>query len=91
MNMTKRIWLAVCAAIVLAIGMCSCASVDEGADPVVVHAERTANYALDTFDAFLKFEYENRALINDPAVKGGWNSKEWPSVDRGSPGGDARV
>jgi hypothetical protein len=70
MNMTKRIWLAVCAAIVLAIGMCSCASVDEGADPVVVHAERTANYALDTFDAFLKFEYENRALINDPAVKG---------------------
>jgi hypothetical protein len=46
-----------------------CASIDDGADPVVVNAERTANYALDTFDAFLKFEHDNRALINDPAVK----------------------
>ena len=54
----------------LAIGITGCSTVDPGADPIVVHAERTANYALDTFDAFLKFEYDNRALINDPAVKG---------------------
>lgn len=31
-----------------------------GQDPVVVNAERTTAIALDTFDAFLKFEYEKK-------------------------------
>jgi hypothetical protein len=58
------------------------APVDEGSDAVVVHAERTAGFALDTFDTFLKWEYENRALINNPDVKSAAdnirkNGKQW--------------
>lgn len=45
------------------------AEIDPAADPVIVHAQRTRGYALATFNAFLKFEYENRAAINNPQVK----------------------
>jgi len=45
------------------------APIATNADPVVVHAQRTREYALATFDAFLRWEKENRALLNDPGVK----------------------
>lgn len=45
------------------------APIDPGADRVVVFAQRAQNQALDTFDEFLAFEQENRALLNDPKVK----------------------
>lgn len=46
----------------------------EGADKVVVHAERTQKEVLATVDEFLKFEKENRALINSKAV--------WDAADK---------
>lgn len=45
------------------------AAIAEGADPVVVHAERTQTYALETFDTFLAWERENRLLLHNPEVK----------------------
>lgn len=39
------------------------------ADPVVVHAERTAEYALATFDTFLLWEQQDRTLLNKSEVK----------------------
>lgn len=58
------------------------AAVAEGSDPIVVHAQRAQNYALDTFNEFLLFEKENRALLNDPAIKAAAdniraNYKQW--------------
>src|SRR5688572_9560710 len=40
-----------------------CSSILPGNDPVVVNAERTTAIALDTFDTFLKFEYENKESL----------------------------
>lgn len=44
------------------------APIAEGADKIVVHAERSQKEALATVDEFLRFEKENRALINNKAV-----------------------
>jgi hypothetical protein len=38
-------------------------------DPVIVSCERTLNIALDTFDSYLKFEYENRAMLKNVSVE----------------------
>ncbi len=46
-----------------ALSLTSCATVQPGADPVVVNAERTTALAVDTFDTFLQFEYTNRAGV----------------------------
>lgn len=46
------------------------APIASSADPIIVHAERTANYALDTFDQFLLWEHQNRALLNNAGIKG---------------------
>ncbi len=43
--------------------LAGCAGLDPGADPVVVRAEQSAQIATDTFDVFLKFEYENSDLL----------------------------
>lgn len=40
-----------------------CASVAPGSDPVVVNAERTVTVAADSFDTFLKSEYETRDAL----------------------------
>lgn len=58
------------------------APIAEGADPIVVHAERTQTYALETFDTFLAWERENRMLLHKPEVKAAAdnirvNYKEW--------------
>lgn len=45
------------------------AAIATNADPVVVYAQRSQNYALDTFNEFLLFEYNNRALLNDSGLK----------------------
>lgn len=37
-------------------------------DPVVINAERLAGIATDTVFSFLKYEEENRAIINNRAV-----------------------
>lgn len=42
--------------------------VDPGADKVIVNAERTINYAKETMNTFIQFEFENRALINNKEV-----------------------
>lgn len=55
--MTKLLSLPLC--FILA----GCATILPGNDPVVVNAERTANLASDTFDTFLKIEYDNRAAL----------------------------
>lgn len=41
----------------------ACTSILPNNDPVVVNAERVTAIALDTFDTFLKFEYENRERL----------------------------
>jgi hypothetical protein len=50
--------------------LAACAPLQPGADPIVVNAERTANLAADTFDVFLKLEYDNRAALQtlSPAI-----------------------
>jgi hypothetical protein len=40
-----------------------CASILPGHDPVVVNAERTVKISFDTFDTFLKLEYDNREQL----------------------------
>ncbi|MCX7915075.1 MAG: hypothetical protein N3A53_02065 [Verrucomicrobiae bacterium] len=48
----------------LVISMCGCKTVvAPGADPVVVRAEQTAEVALETFDAFLRWERANSAAL----------------------------
>lgn len=47
-----------------------CGTIDKGADPIVVNAERSTKIALVTFDAFLRYEYENKDLLAgiDPSI-----------------------
>lgn len=53
----------------LLVALTSCATVDKGADQIVVNAERTTAIAVDTFDGFLKFEYNYRdQLTGVPAI-----------------------
>lgn len=47
-------------AILLSMG---CATVQEGSDPVVVRVEQATKIAVDTIDAFLLSEYQNRAAF----------------------------
>jgi hypothetical protein len=56
-------------AVILAAMLASCVSTG-GGDPVVVNAEKTTQIALDSFDSFLKYEYENRAALESvsPAI-----------------------
>jgi hypothetical protein len=57
-------------AMALAISVTGCATLNPGADPVVVRAEQSIKVAFDTFDTFLKMEKSNQARIRDkvPAV-----------------------
>jgi len=66
-----------------------CATVDPNADPIVVNAERLTGIALDTFDTFLKIEYENRDRllainkeIHEAAEFFRHNAVEWLSTAR---------
>lgn len=43
------------------LGMIGCAAIAPGNDALVVNAERTTQIAVDTIDAFLLLEYQNRA------------------------------
>lgn len=47
-----------------------CAGVKEGSDPLVVRAEQASEIAFETFDTFLKFEFENKELLlkTDPKI-----------------------
>jgi len=58
------------APLTLLLVLAACAQLQPGADPVVVNAERTASLAADTFDTFLKIEYDNRAALQtlSPAI-----------------------
>ena len=49
--------------LVALILLSSCAGITSGNDPVVVNAERTTQVALDTFDSFVKYEYNNKATL----------------------------
>jgi hypothetical protein len=42
---------------------CGTMTVKEGADPIVVHAEQAAEGALETFDTFVLFEFQNRTAL----------------------------
>lgn len=54
----------------LGLWMAGCASMAPGSDPVVVNAERVTVLALETFDGFLKWEFDNRtALAATPQVR----------------------
>lgn len=47
-----------------------CNGVAPGHDPILVRAEQTTQIALETFDSFLKWEYDNRqALSKTPEIK----------------------
>lgn len=48
---------------VLSFFLSGCGSLQPGADPVVVNAERVTAIALDVMDSFLKFEHQNRATL----------------------------
>lgn len=93
MNTRLRTKLALCfillmpLSMVVTVGVGGCsvfqgAPIASDADPVVVHAERTANFALDTFDSFLLWEYQNRAVLRDDNIKKAadqirQNGKQW--------------
>jgi hypothetical protein len=50
--------------------MAGCAQIQPDNDPVIVNAERTTIIALETFDTFLQWEYENRlTLLAVPEIK----------------------
>jgi hypothetical protein len=54
----------------IALGGVGCSAILPGNDPVMVNAERTTVLAVDVFDTFLKWEYDNRiALASVPEVK----------------------
>lgn len=66
MNRTKPFLPLIVAVLMLS----GCASIAPGNDAVVVNAERTTVLALDTFDLFLRWEFENRdALSAMPEIK----------------------
>jgi hypothetical protein len=44
--------------------LAGCAVIQPGHDPLVVNAERTTQVALDAFDAYLLWEYENRVTLS---------------------------
>lgn len=75
--MRKNLAFPSLALIVLLFTSCSIfkgAPIAAGADPVVVHAERSQKDALATVDEFLRFEKENRFLINNKAI--------WDAADK---------
>jgi len=71
--MIASLWLPIVVApVALMSGGCALfrgEPIDAGADPYIVHAQRTRNYALDTFDGFLSWEKKNRAILNSPQTK----------------------
>jgi hypothetical protein len=67
MNAIKKL-LPFLAVLALLAG-CKTFTVAPGADPLVVYAEASAETALDTFDAFLKWERANEAALS-----------EWPQI-----------
>lgn len=52
------------AVIMLAAVLIGCGTIQPGADPIVVNAERVTASAVDTFDTFLKYEHNNRAALD---------------------------
>ena len=51
-----------CLILILPILLCGgCASLNPGAEPLVVNSERTIAIAKETLNAFVSFEYNNRA------------------------------
>lgn len=61
MKLLKHFWL-LCLA-VPSLLLFGCATIDKDANALIVQAERTQKIALATFDAFLRFEFENRASL----------------------------
>lgn len=57
--------------VLLSFSISGCKSIGIGQDPIVVNAERTLSIALTTFDVFLKYEYDNRAALEQisPDIK----------------------
>lgn len=47
--------------LLLALIFSGCATLDSGADPIVVNAERTIEVARVTMDSFLRFEFNHRS------------------------------
>ena len=58
--------------ILLAATLPGCATVDPGADPVLVNAERDLGLAVGTLDNLFKTDYQNWQVI-DPVIPG-WKS-----------------
>jgi hypothetical protein len=48
----------------LSLALVGCSSIQPGNDPVVVNAERTTQLAVDVFDTFLQWEYDNRQTLS---------------------------
>jgi hypothetical protein len=59
----KQLKLQISPLLIAAILCTGCASILPGNDPVVVNAERVTTVAADTFDTFLKTEYDSRASL----------------------------
>jgi len=51
------------ATLVASFLLVGCATVAPGNDPLVVRAEQTTKIAVNLFDSFLKYEYQNRTLL----------------------------
>ena len=70
-QVSKASRLALATALVpLSLVLVGCSAIQPGNDPVVVNAERTTQLAVDVFDTFLKWEYDNRqALSVTPEVR----------------------
>ncbi len=63
-------------AIPISIGLTGCASVEEGADSVVVNAERVAQASFEIMDAFVLYEHNNREMLRriSPEIEKAANS-----------------
>jgi hypothetical protein len=70
-EVSKASRLALATAMVpLSLVLVGCSAIQPGNDPVVVNAERTTQLAVDVFDTFLKWEYDNRqALSVTPEIR----------------------
>jgi len=52
------------ASLAIACILTGCVTIEPGNDKLVVQAERTTKLALETFDTFLKWEYDNREVLS---------------------------
>lgn len=62
--MREKQWLVIVAALAL-VALVGCATIQPGADPVLVRAEQALVVSFETVDAFLRIERENQHALDE--------------------------